>query len=375
MKQKAENRIVAQEAADWNEKETHEQIMKSLDTVRGYVSSYVYINGNCYYWATTPLPEEQALAIARRGNHEEILYMIHQYGKAHRVDANRPLDHVWPCVLPDSVQIIIANRNNREEMDAFLSYNGFGKAGQDIILDRGDHCEIMRCLDRHGFLPEQQRRLKARGNQDEIDLHIKRHGWCHDLLDEMFERYEKTHDSKEFRDFVSKHELPVSFQRRMLKTVTKEDFLFYVERYGLWEEVHPDLVRERSVEEILFYIKKHRYLSVQGERELADRHLFAVNMTYVQYRYYKKSFNFVECLIGTDPIDYAAVTALFLEMEPEDFGYYQEEEVKRVKNGSHEEVMEYVTENRLSRKALAELFFRNNPKELEAYADKWLRKS
>lgn len=82
MKQTETNEFVAQGAATWQEREEHDRIMKALDNVRGFVDSYFYINGNCYYWSTKPLPEEEALAIAQRGRHDEIMYMIHQYGRA-----------------------------------------------------------------------------------------------------------------------------------------------------------------------------------------------------------------------------------------------------------------------------------------------------
>lgn len=169
MKQTETNEFVAQGAATWQEREEHDRIMKALDNVRGFVDSYFYINGNCYYWSTKPLPEEEALAIAQRGRHDEIMYMIHQYGRAKCPgDQQQHLHHVHTCLLPQSVQVIIARRNNREEMDAFLLYNGFEELGQDIVLDREDHEEIMRYVDRHGFKLKQQRRLKQRGNKDEI---------------------------------------------------------------------------------------------------------------------------------------------------------------------------------------------------------------
>lgn len=374
MKQDTKNQAMAQAVNAWNEKEKHEQIMKALSGVYGTVSSYVFINGNYYYWSTHSLPETEALAIMERGNHEEIMYMIHQYGKANCADTSGyHLNHVMKCILPESVQRIIAERNDREEMDAYLMYNGFGEAGQDIVLDRGNHDEIMRYLARHGFSPAQQRRLRVRGNHDEMELHVKRHGWCDEILSEMFENLAKTGNCQEFLDFVSKHELPVAYQFEMLKTVPEHEFLFYVERYGLWEQVLADMVKQRSAKEILFYIKKHRYLSSDAERELANRHLFDVNMAYVEYRYYKKNFTFAERLLATNPIDHKALAALFLQMQPGDFPFMPNEE-KIIKNGSHEEVMKYVTKYPLSVRALATLFFRNNAEELEAYINNKLRK-
>lgn len=51
MKQTETNEFVAQGAATWQEREEHDRIMKALDNVRGFVDSYFYINGNCYYFS------------------------------------------------------------------------------------------------------------------------------------------------------------------------------------------------------------------------------------------------------------------------------------------------------------------------------------
>ena len=77
-----DNKCVAQGAAAWQEKETREQVMRDLESVHGYVDSYFQINGYVYVWAIQELPHTRAIEIAERGNHDEIMFMIHQYGKA-----------------------------------------------------------------------------------------------------------------------------------------------------------------------------------------------------------------------------------------------------------------------------------------------------
>lgn len=273
MKQTETNEFVAQGAATWQEREEHDRIMKALDNVRGFVDSYFYINGNCYYWSTKPLPEEEALAIAQRGRHDEIMYMIHQYGRAKCPgDQQQHLHHVHTCLLPQSVQVIIARRNNREEMDAFLLYNGFEELGQDIVLDREDHEEIMRYVDRHGFKLKQQRRLKQRGNKDEIGLHIARHGLADELLDEMFDEIAAGGSLDGYYQFIERNQFRPAYQRRMLQTVGTDAFKAYADRYGLWEEVHGDLnniyeTTLKSIDPGLTLLTNNEYTEVVGSDE------------------------------------------------------------------------------------------------------------
>lgn len=183
-----DNKCVAQGAAAWQEKETREQVMRDLESVHGYVDSYFQINGYVYVWAIQELPHTRAIEIAERGNHDEIMFMIHQYGKANCPPEKRSfLREIRNCILPEKVQVIIAQRNNPEEMNAYCSYQGFDKLAQGVILDRGDHSELMRYMECHGFDALHQRQLRKRGNAEEINLHIRKHGWADELLEEMFD--------------------------------------------------------------------------------------------------------------------------------------------------------------------------------------------
>ena len=123
----------------WKEKETHEQIMDALSKVKGETGSYYYINGYYYYWTINELPAGEPERIAKRGNHEEILYMIHQYGKT-KCDVDRR--HLcWSshgnedgALLSDEVQKIILERNNPVEINAYLTYHGFARPCGDYAL-------------------------------------------------------------------------------------------------------------------------------------------------------------------------------------------------------------------------------------------------
>lgn len=379
MKQNSENEIVARGAAAWKEREEHELVMKLLDGVRGFVSSYVYINGNCYYWATTPLDEKKALEIMHRGRHDEILYMIHQYGKAQCPGDQRPhLHHVHDCILSDEVQELIVLRNNREEIDAYTSYYGFGEKGQDAILDRENHEEIMRYISRHGFKSNQQRRLKARGNVEEINLHISKHGWAYELLDELFEKLENSGALTEYYEFITRHEFPVPYQKRMLRVVKTPEYRAYVDRYGLWYEAHGDLVECRTEREVQYYIEKHRYLCLGGETVLAQKGSGDLKKFYIDHRVetqYDRIDRFVFQLLKVRPLDYEFLTMCFLLPSFSNSPHWEDEETFQImQNGSHEEVMKCIEGSMLGNKALVALFFRNNKEEFEAYLDRWINR-
>ena len=370
---------VAQGAAVWNEREMHEQIMTALSNVKGVYYSYFYINGNCNYWHIDQLPEGMPEQIAQRGNHEEIMYMIHQYGKTIRPSGpfcgwRIDTEQDGGALLSDEVQEIILMRNNPAEIDAFTTYHGFNIRGQEIILQRGNHEEIMRYVERHGFAPRQQHQLRQRGCKEEIDLHIARHGWCSELLDNMFKQIEDNGNYDEFYNFVSKHELSIPYQQWMLKTVSKEGFEFYISHHGLWNETHAEMVRQRSEEEILHYIMKHRYLCFEAEHALAQRRSHKLNMAYVNCRVNGKNLYFVDELMSVDPIDYEALSVFFLQDVQETYPISSREEIELMKSGSHEEVMKRIDEKELGFKSLAALFFRNNQEEFEAYVQKWIRK-
>lgn len=378
--------ISAQMSAAWDERTKHENFMALINQVKGYFQECSCDYGHGSYWRVNTLPIETLREILNRGNHEEILHLIHRYG------ASCPPEHfTYACaachpykttdhILPEEIQGMIARRGNRTEIDAYLSYQGFGAAGQDAILERGDHNEIMRYLSRHGLLLEQQRKLKSRGNQEEWQLHISKHGLAPELIDEIFDKIEAGGSYAEYDEFISRHELPVAQQVRMLKTVNQAAFFSYIERYGLWEDAHGALVNFRSEEELSRYIKRHRYLSFSGEAKLARKGSHALNMLYINKRVCRErdSINyFWQKLLTVRPLDYEAIGSCFLKLDYTEFfseyGFAEREtepeDIKLMKNGSHVEVMTRIAGAPLGLKALAELFFRNNPEEFEAYLD------
>ncbi len=365
MKNDVENKYVAQGAAAWQEKETHSRIMQELSQVYGKEDSYFQINGYFRYWSVKLLEPKRAKEIAQRGNHDEIMYMIHQYGKSICSEQKRMyLQKVHEPVMPDEVQVIIAKRNNPEEMSAFLQYWGFGADGQDVVLERNDHNELLHYVSLHGLLPRQQHKLRELGYADVFDLHIQKHGLCSDLLNEIFQKLENG-DTTDFYHFIHLHELPVTHQVKMVQVVNSSEFKAYVDLYGLWNDVHGHILEYRSMNDTLYYISKHHFLEENAERIFASRALPQGRKLYLKVKAGDKR-PFIKQLLRIRPLDYETLTDAFIDLDIS--GNTDTEDMTLMRNGSHEAVMERVTDTSrpLSRQVFIALFFRNNTDEFEA---------
>ncbi len=370
------------------ELQTHLDIMKKLSDVKGCENSYFYINGYCHSWHVSALDALEAIGIARRGNHDELLFMIHQYGKA----APTPgWDlHKW-CnpyrnehILPDEVQEIIASRCNDEEIDAYISYQGFGLAGQRKFYAASTHAQRMRYLSRHGFLPEIQDQLRADGNQEEIDLHITRHGmhpgWEKDVLESK--------NSELFKHCVALHEFSILGQLLMCRIGSKADFLFYIEKWGLWNEVHAEMINTRSEAEIRQYIRTHRYLSFEGEKALLKRGNHDLIMFYISWKCKDvksllsafgvnengKGENILSDTINCDervPRRNYVEIAFCLQREnmPETL---KELEIFLMNNGNEDEITEYIIWKKPCPEAVQILLNRSLLKAVQTYCQKWM---
>ena len=192
MEQNNKTGTLAQGAEVLNECELHEKIMQELNQIHTRTSTCQRQNGYVYTYHVKALTDERALYIAKRGNVDEIKFMIHMYGGTIFKPSEGPTyTLVEKAILPESVQVIIAESNNPELINAYITYWGFDKLAQDVIINRGNHDELMYYIERHGFQPKQQRNLLARNNEDEIKLHIQKHGLAEDILDEMFKNMNK----------------------------------------------------------------------------------------------------------------------------------------------------------------------------------------
>ena len=371
MQKSTSNKFVAQGAEAWQEKEIHDQIISDLNDVWGKQDSYFQINGYVYAWYVKVLPETRLLEIVNRGRHDEIMYMIKRYQQANCPPEKRSFLHkVQRTTLPESVQQAIARRNNMEEMDSFLSYEGFGPAGQSVILQRNNHAEIMNYLQRHGFDAQHIRQLFARNNMEEIALQTQKHGWPDEVMDEMFADLE--HKLSKglwgYYLYISHREFSEKYQKKMLMVVATKEFEAYVDKYGLWNNLHQDLITYRNMPEVHYYLERHPYLNYWGCLALAQKGSHNDKMFYISVLR-TPSNDFLWAMFKVKPLDYEALSACFLKVFPSDNENMND--IELMKNGTHEQVMFRIRQKKLGNRALAALFFRNNQAEFEEYLRLW----
>ncbi len=371
MKTENDNKFVAQGAAAWQEKEIHDQIMSDLNQVYGHEDCYFQINGYIYVWLVHVLPEARALEIANRGRKDEIMYMIERYKQANCPPEKRSFySSVGVAQLPESTKKVIAERNQSDEVNALLSWDGYGYAGQDVIFARNDHFEKMRYLERHGFDAYHQRLLLQANNSDEISLQITKHGLADELLDEMFEGLQenKPESLQLYYLYTSDREFPEKYQRRMLRVVRTPEFEAYVDKYGIWAWVHEDLLEYRLMSEVRYYLERHPYLSYPGALKLAQKGSHGDKMFYISAPSCDIN-GFLWAMFKCPPFDYEALTACFLRITTSKDE--KQADIDLMKNGSHDEVMERIKQGKLSNRALTALFFRNSKEEFETYISLW----
>lgn len=374
MKKNYSSSAVAQGAEQFNNQLKHEEIMKKLDGVCGY--QYVdfdndegYHNGPYVCWHEKKLSLEELTEIMKRARHDEIMHMVYRYNNAVNYE-NQQIKHCpsyFP--LPEEIQEMLAMRNNREEIDAYLEKQGFGAKGQDVVLNRGNHEEILSYVRRHGLLPKQQKKLLKRNNLDEIEEHIRRHGLSDELLDGIFKEVSEGNMTS-YQKFVDLHELPVKYQKKMLEVADAEMFSHYIHHYGLWEDVHEMLVKTRSEGDIKQYICRHRYLSASAEKALVAKNNTELNALYIECKYNSSSdTRFLTALLWQRPLDYASITRALLAVKAKRYdSEFYTEDAKIMKDGTREQVMERIAKKQnLTLRCFSLLFFRNEPDLFEAY--------
>ena len=373
METKDNNQTGTQGVKIWSESEIHNQVMKDLDSIHGVHGSYHYFNGEALTYHVKALTKERALFIAKRGNKEEILHMIHRYGKTIFYPNNSQYySRIENAVLPECVQIIIAESKDVDLIRTYLSYWGFDKLGQEVVIERGDHEELMYYIDRHGFQPKQQRMLLARGNEEEINLHIQKHGLADDIVDDIFTRIANQDETavNEFYRFIQYQELSIELQKRMIATVKTPEFEAYVNKYGLWNQTHKELVICRSLPEINYYLGIHKYLYYDAEAIY-----LAVATADNRYHYVENKPNAIGLTINNllqeDVLDYPLLSKCFLKEKYDNVWTNEEREIKDM---PHDKLMQYISKNSLSPYGLAALFFRNNKEEFEAYVNRKFKK-
>lgn len=352
----------------WMEREKHENIMETLGKMYGYASGSGCDYGHCERWAIGNEPSLDFLReVMERGKNDEILFMINQYGRSMPAPNTRVHgctgcgygEFHTPVYMPVEIQVLIAERGVRNELQTFTSYYGFSGPGQDVILDRGNHEEIMWYLGLHGLLEDQQKKLFARGNQDEINLHLTKHGLSSGLLSELFDKMENGEGLDVFYKCIEGPDFPVFLQKRMLEVVKTDEFEAYVSKHGLWEDVHVDLVEKRSVSEVRFYLEHHNYLGAGAACKYMKVAGHNNRMYFLQNAYYGVTHT-IDTLMRLEPLDNEALCYAFFNYDYARFDWTKQEELDLIKNGTRSEILDYVKElPYLRRKSWASLFFRD----------------
>ena len=386
MNQNDENVNAAPGAAEWREREMHEAIVAKLAKIRGYryvdYGDAVYGGGPYVTWKEDKPSLEELREILAHGRHDEIMYLIERYNNAvslkDRIDGNRQTYFS----LPEDIQEMLALRGNQEEINAYLSVQGFGAKGQDVILNRGDHGEILNYVSKHGLLLEQQRKLLARHNDEEIATHIRCHGLAEEIVSEMLDEVERTQDCTFFYTFINLHELPISGQKKMLCVAPEWAILDYFNKYGLWNEAHVTLLLHCPKEVVKIYFEKHHYLCPDAEDVLAtlkvkERRDDLVN---AYMRYWKggngcflPKDHFLSALLKEPEANRDAIAHVLLNM-PYNNCFIREEteaDMELIKNGSDEALKaRFNTGKLLHIRAFSELFFERDEKLFTDYVAK-----
>lgn len=365
MNKNVENQI-GTSSKEWFERLEHEEIMDNISKMKGCVNITFCDHGHCDYWRIENEPSiDELKKIVQRGVHEEILHLIHQYGKCLPESGMRNtgciacrgqfLNGVY---MPDVIQGMIARRGIKAEMEAFASYYGFVESGQDAILERGNHEEIMWYLSLHGLLPMQQKKLFERGNMDEITLHIRKHGMSDELVLKMLENIDNKGCGKElFYLCIEGGKFSQKCQKYLLDVLNEPEFLAYVSRHELHDSLHFDMVKKRTPIEVRFYIEKYKYLSVDA----CEEYVRNAN-TEDRLFFLSSASNGIEsvlaALLSLSPMDEKVLEYAFLNYNYDRFDVVNKREVLLMKNGSEAEIKEYVTKRpSLCVKAWATLFF------------------
>lgn len=349
--------------------QTHARIMSRILEVKGWRDSYFYINGNYHYWAVSTLKTDELEEIAQRQNHEELMLLIHQYGKAapthdwnKNVVANQYRNE---HILPDFIQELIATRCDLNEIMAYTHYQGFGSLGQKVFFEHSSKELKKFYIERHGFLPDVQKMLRDSGDTELIELHIKKHGMSHDWEQEIIE----SKDLEKFKFYLNLHEFSVSGQQFLCQQGTDEQKLFYIEKYGLWNEAHQHLIEHCSDNIINRYIDLHRYFSYEGELALCKKGNHDMIMHYIDYRYGSNLTPFVHAQYNSGRFNYieilAALKKAYLMEE------YDKTEVELLTSNHQDEILEHISNNKPCLEAVIALLNSDNIEAKKLYSQKW----
>lgn len=241
---------MAQGAAAWNERETHENLMRELNTV-GVRSEDVVLGdeyGSEYSGTTTTVYHADLADIAtlnkivERGNDEEIARLISRYNL---ILANPQTK--MSGYLPDFVQIALVKRHRQSEIEAVTKLYGFCPEAQKVMFEMWAHQDLVAYTQKHGFCEECQAKMLAKWSHDELFGYALKHSFAKAGEELVL----TTWGDREISAYVARHPLTLEGQKMLIKRGRHEEIMSFMRCNELDHRVYLDLLDRGNHEEIL----------------------------------------------------------------------------------------------------------------------------
>lgn len=264
---------MAQGAAAWNERETHESLMRELDNVG--VRSETTLLGDEYgseYSGTTStvyhadLPADATLnKIVERGNDEEIAKLINRYNLILLNPQTKMSGY-----LPGFVQIALVKRHRQSEIDAVTKGYGFCPEAQKVMFETWARQDLVAYAQKHGFCEECQAKMLAEWSHDELFGYALKHSFAKAGEELVL----TTWGDREISAYVARHPLTLEGQKMLIKRGRHEEIMSFMRCNGLDHRVYLDLLDRGNHDEILLALSvsySKDMVSPVGFNKIMDR--------------------------------------------------------------------------------------------------------
>ena len=175
--------------------QTTEENSATMSCCDSYLGDYSYVGPNA----------SELLYVAKRGNVEEVVFMINHFAELNGVDER---------FLPPLVQEIIARRNNKTEVQALMKYYGFCSDVQLIMLKEWCMDDLRWYIGFHGFDCRGQRYILNHWDKEDVLMYFSLHNLDHWAKDALI--YRNDHDIIMCfikNNFISSYDVDIIFER------------------------------------------------------------------------------------------------------------------------------------------------------------------
>ena len=232
MKTKELNKLLAQGAEMWNarqdEMKKHLEIMEKLE--KFCVKTERYEDSEGPFWARDICGEDVKFFcdVVRRGRHDEILFLIERYRHIYQ-------DCKYVAYVPDEVQSLLVERNDPEEIKAFMAVYGFCVSAQDVMFATWDHQQLVSYAQKHGFCEKWQVYIFNNWPEAEVRAYCLRHG------------------------------LSLEAWKLLLKRGWHEEIMTQIQVHGFFEDLYGALIERGDHDEIMAALDKRLYKQLSPE--------------------------------------------------------------------------------------------------------------